>query len=248
MVCGSLGRGCGGVYRAATRQGRAFFSSLPESLGQASDSADVRDALRFERRGHICTRGLLTPAEMAAVTPAVRAAWDQAAAERHCETMDGEAREFAPFLQNFNPHRRSALLLALASSRRLTSVARLLLFDGQDETRLRLYQTAIFAKRAGHDETAWHTDLGTAPVDTNSMVTVWLPLERVPGREDGGTALIFARGSHRDMGGLWYSNLLLDDGHGGAGASGLSKQETARYGEPEDHGALEAGDATWHHG
>ena len=134
MVCGSLGRGCGGVYRAATRQGRAFFSSLPglpESLGQASDSVDVQAALRFERRGHVCTRGLLTPGEMAAVAPAVRAAWDQAAAEQHRETMDTEAREFEPFLQTFNPHRRSALLLALASSRRLTSVARLLLFDGQ---------------------------------------------------------------------------------------------------------------------
>jgi ectoine hydroxylase-related dioxygenase (phytanoyl-CoA dioxygenase family) len=148
----------------------------------------------------------------------------------------------------FLPVAAAARLLGLASSRRLTSVARLLLFDGHDATRLRLYQTAIFAKHSGYDETAWHTDLGTAPVDTNAMVTVWLPLERVPSRADGGTALIFARGLHRDLGGIWYPNLLGNNRDGGVGASGLSKHETARYGEPEDHGALEAGDATWHHG
>ncbi|KAJ1471303.1 hypothetical protein T484DRAFT_1605381, partial [Baffinella frigidus] len=142
-----------------------------------------------------------------------------------------------PFLQTFNPHRQSEAVLELAASRRLTNAARRLLFDAQDPTRLRLYQTAIFCKREGHDETGWHTDLGTAPVDTNAMVTLWLPLSRVPARADGGTGLMFARGSHRDMGGLWYPNLMSDD-------AGID----ARYGAPEDHGALEAGDATWHHG
>jgi hypothetical protein len=213
----------------------------------ASDAvASLRTALQFERRGHACTRQLLTPAEMHAVGPAVLAAWSEAEAEQHGATLRREDREFAPFLQTFNPHRRSADVLALVTSKRFTSVARRLLLDedgdGGDDggeksgARLRLYQTAIFAKLNGHDETAWHTDLGTAPLDTNAMVTVWLPLEAVAAKADGGTALTFARGSHRDVGGFWF-DLFHDD---------VAVEE--RYGPADDHGALECGDATWHHG
>lgn len=237
---------CLGVGGMVRRPRSVLFSSLPASLSQpATDSvASLRTALQFERRGHACTRQLLTPAEMRAVGPAVLAAWSEAEAAQHSASLRSEEREFAPFLQTFNPHRRSADVLALATSKRLTSVARrLLLDDGGDDgkksgggARLRLYQTAIFAKRAGHDETAWHSDLGTAPLDTNAMVTVWLPLEAVAARADGGTALTFARGSHRDVGGFWFD--LFHDGV----AVG------ARYGPADDHGALARGDATWHHG
>ena len=34
-----------------------------------------------------------------------------------------------------------------------------------------LYQTAAFVKEVGHGETRWHSDLNTAPFDTNHMVT-----------------------------------------------------------------------------
>ncbi len=42
-------------------------------------------------------------------------------------------------------------------------------------------QTAAFYKESGHGETAWHSDLNTAPFDTNSMVTFWIALTDVPG-------------------------------------------------------------------
>lgn len=38
-----------------------------------------------------------------------------------------------------------------------------------------------------------------SPLDTNSMLTFWIPLTPVPTVEDGGSPLLFATGSHRDM-------------------------------------------------
>ena len=45
---------------------------------------------------------------------------------------------------------------------------------------VRLYQDALFVKRPGDGETQWHSDLNTAPFDTNDFVTCWLPLHPVP--------------------------------------------------------------------
>lgn len=42
-------------------------------------------------------------------------------------------------------------------------------------------QTAAFYKEDGNGETAWHSDLNTAPFDSNDMVTFWLALTDVPG-------------------------------------------------------------------
>ena len=40
------------------------------------------------------------------------------------------------------------------------------------EDAVRLYQSSAFYKRPSHGETSWHTDLHTAPLDTNAMATV----------------------------------------------------------------------------
>lgn len=47
--------------------------------------------------------------------------------------------------------------------------------------------------------TLWHTDLATSPLDSNDMVTVWIPLTYVPAKDQGGSSLSFATASHRDM-------------------------------------------------
>ena len=48
---------------------------------------------------------------------------------------------------------------------------------------VRLYQTSAFYKSPSHGETSWHTDLHTAPLDTNHMITCWIALSHV----DSGT-------------------------------------------------------------
>ena len=64
---------------------------------------------------------------------------------------------------------------------------------------MRLYQDSLFLKRPGDGPTHWHSDLTMAPLDTNAFVTCWLPLQTVPREADGGSALVFASGSHRDV-------------------------------------------------
>mmetsp|Transcript_13416 Transcript_13416/g.44839 ORF Transcript_13416/g.44839 Transcript_13416/m.44839 type:complete len:241 (+) Transcript_13416:2-724(+) len=173
---------------------------------------------------------------MTAISNVVHAAIDESAAAEHADTLKGQQREKQPFLQTFNPHRTCSKVLGLATSKRLASTAHRLLFDGEPaKGNLRLYQTAIFVKRPGHDETTWHMDLGTAPMETNHMATVWLPLQAVPAPRNGGTALVFARGSHRDVSGAVYETMHAD------------VVVSDRY-AIEDHGALEVGDCTWHHG
>ena len=58
----------------------------------------------------------------------------------------------------------------------------------------------------------------------------------IPSQEDGGTGLTFASGSHRDFALAFWHNPTEDD-------------FSERYIEAlTDHGAMAAGDATWHHG
>ena len=54
-------------------------------------------------------------------------------------------------------------------------------------------------KRVGDGETHWHADLAMAPLDTNALVTCWIPLQPVPAEASGGSGLVFAGGSHRDV-------------------------------------------------
>lgn len=146
------------------------------------------------------------------------------------EMEEGEA----PFLQAFNLWRKSEAIAALVSSPELTSAASQLL--GVD--RVRLYQDSLFVKRPGDGETHWHADLYTSPLDTNSFVTVWLPLQPVPPEDEGGSGLVFASGSHRD--------LALHFWHGDPDYQTDCSDRGYRETELED--GLEVGDSTWHHG
>lgn len=41
---------------------------------------------------------------------------------------------------------------------------------------VRLYQDCLFQKMPGFGVTNWHSDLNMVPLDTNSFLTVWIPL------------------------------------------------------------------------
>ncbi|KAJ8598323.1 hypothetical protein CTAYLR_007554 [Chrysophaeum taylorii] len=193
------------------------------------EALSLESVLEFERRGHVCTRGLLPRSEVEAC---VENLWsvaraDEARAKRHAEAMNVDGT--TPFLQIFNPHRHDATALRLAFSPVLAATAADLL--GADE--LRLYQSCVFWKRAGDASTNWHSDLVTSPLDSNHFVTAWLPLVDVPVSRDGGTGLLYAEGSHRDLAlCVWY---------------GDDVDASERY-DLADHGRLEIGDASWHHG
>lgn len=189
----------------------------------------LSDVLEFERCGHLCTRQLFKRSEIEASRQELIAVakTNTAVALEHARNMNLD--DSAPFLQTFNPHRTHEIAMRLASSQRLGIVAAQLL----GVELLRLYQTCLFWKRPGDAPTNWHSDLRISPLDTNHFVTAWIPLTDVPDAEDGGTALLYADGSHRDLAmAVWYSD---------------SSDMSNRY-DLSDHGALSAGDVSWHHG
>ena len=209
--------------------------------------------LGYERSGFAVTRALLPPSRVhelrptlvkaleerrhAALKQKVRVLIGEKEADADAETLDARLRRLpegsVPFLQCFNVHRHYAPVAELARS--LAPTAAQLL----GSARVRLYQDSLFQKRPGDGPTRWHADLAMAPLDTNDFVTCWLPLQPVPCEEDGGSALVFAAGSHRDV--------ALPFWHGDPREAG---DLSARYEEHEAtrDGALEVGDASWHHG
>jgi ectoine hydroxylase-related dioxygenase (phytanoyl-CoA dioxygenase family) len=103
---------------------------------------------------------------------------------------------------------------------------------------VRLYHDQALFKEPGGGRTPWHQDQFYWPFDGDRTITLWMPLLDVP-LEVG--SMRFASGSH-----------LLGD----LGAQHISDASDAYYAELirerklalETHGALAAGDATFHAG
>jgi len=126
-----------------------------------------------------------------------------------------------PFLQFFNTHRDFGAVRQLIDD--LAPVAR----DILGVEHVRIYQDALFWKRAGDGPTPWHSDARMAPFDTNHMLTLWIPLH------DTSNGLVFASGSHIDF--------ALQYWHDADG------DLDERY-EERHHLPLRAGDVTVHAG
>jgi len=150
--------------------------------------------------------------------------------EQWCEKRGCEV----PFLQVFNLHDMDSdagrYIKGLATCPRLAAVAgKLMGVKG-----VRLYQTSAFYKKPSHGETSWHTDLHTAPLDTNGMLTFWIAMTHVD-TEDS-SPLLFASRSHRDFAlPYWYT------------MEGMIQNSGRSY-PIVSHAPLAPGDATVHHG
>lgn len=230
-----LGRRCWLVAAAAGAPLRGGEAALCEPRVPPAG-----ELLEFERHGHVATRGLLTPAEFAGVAADLRevAFREQEAAARHAVWSMEEAGlgDMAPpFLQTFNPHRRHAAARQLALSPLLAATAAALL----GVRCVRLYQTSLFRKRPDDDVTSWHADLWTAPLMTNSFVTMWLPLRGIGARGD--SPLFFQSKTHRDLARAVYVEDMEE--------LGIDPDNVPAPGEfGSSHAPLREGDATWHHG
>ncbi|CAK9107102.1 Hypothetical protein SCF082_LOCUS49865 [Durusdinium trenchii] len=195
----------------------------------------VESLLDFERHGHTVTRGLISPEDFQSQVPVLQryVREKESAAAAHSAfimSAQGMAGMEPPFLQTFNPHRHSPV--AWQWTLALLSAACALL----GTERLRLYQTSLFWKRRGHDATAWHQDLMTAPIATNDFITAWVPLHRVGSIEE--SPLVFQSCTHKDLAAKVHC--------GEMGIDPLSCPGPEDFGE--HHVPLEEGDVTWHHG
>ncbi len=181
----------------------------------------VAQVLGFEREGHTMLRGLIQGDALERLAEAVQSEYNHRATEAYTQKLlelgvsrGGGKAALAkvckekglpvPTLQVYNLHRAdrpaSKVVRELATSAEMGRVAADLL--GVDS--VMLYQTAAFFKFAGEGETAWHSDLNTAPFDTNYMVTFWIALTDVPTLQH--SPLEFASRSHKDFAlPYWYT-------------------------------------------
>ncbi len=194
----------------------------------------VRDAVveEFRRDGHCMVPGLASEAEVEQWRPliervAMEAAWDK----RPLEERDTYGKAF---LQSLNLWKVNSAIAQFSLAPRFASVAAQLL--GVDA--VRIYHDQALLKEPGGGPTPWHQDQYYWPLDTDRSVTMWMPLVDLPS-EVG--SMTFVSGSH-----------LAGDLRGRA----ISDESDAEFAELVDsrglptatHGALEAGDATFHAG
>jgi ectoine hydroxylase-related dioxygenase (phytanoyl-CoA dioxygenase family) len=186
----------------------------------------------FRRDGHCVVRALASASEVAAIRPAIEAA----AARRTAGVAPLEERDTygKAFLQAMNLWRLDEAIASFVFDPRFARTAATLMgVEG-----VRLYHDQALIKEAGGGPTPWHQDQRYWPLDTSHTITMWMPLADVA-PEVG--SMTFATGSH-----------LLGD----LGVPGISDASESLFaavvrdrGLAQDtHGALAAGDATFHAG
>ena len=186
----------------------------------------------FQRLGHTVVRGLASRDEVEAFRPAIEDAVRRATTRaRPLDQRDTYGRAF---LQVPNLCASDAVARAFTFAARFARVAaELLQVDG-----VRLYHDQALFKEPGGGHTPWHQDQVYWPLDSDRSITMWMPLVDVPA--DVGS-MTFADGSHRhgDLG----SWVIGDESE--AGFDALVRE---RGFVTSTHGAMRAGDATFHTG
>jgi ectoine hydroxylase-related dioxygenase (phytanoyl-CoA dioxygenase family) len=215
----------------ATDGSRAHASEgLPRLAGdRATTQAEVA---QFRRDGHVCVRELASADEVRAYGPTIeRTALGLSREKRALEDRDTYSQAF---LQVPNLWLVDPVVTPFVLAERFARVAAELLgVEG-----VRLYHDQALIKEARGGYTPWHQDKFYWPLDTDATITMWMPLVDVPA-EVG--SMRFMSGTH-------------ERGHLGEYAIGeeservfgtLAEKEGL---EIESHGAMAAGDATFHHG
>ena len=195
-------------------------------------AVDAETVAGFARDGHAVIRGLATPEEAAAYRPLIeRAALDTAWEKRPLADRDTYGKAF---LQSFNLWLVDPGIARFVLARRFGAMAAALL----GVERVRLYHDQALCKEAGGGRTPWHQDQFYWPLDTDRTITMWMPLVDVPAEVGSMTC---AQGSH-----------LLGDLRGRHISDESDAEFAALIAEralpTATHGAMRAGDATFHTG
>jgi len=204
--------------------------AIPEMLGTVTLPAAQVD--EFDALGHTVVRGLASPAELAVFRPAIEDAVRRATTR--ARPLDERDTYGKAFLQVPNLCASDPVVRAFTFAARFARVAaELLRVDG-----VRLYHDQALFKEPGGGHTPWHQDQVYWPLDSDRSITMWMPLVDVPA--DVGS-MTFVDGSHRhgDLG----SWVIGDESE--AGFDALVRD---RGFATSTHGAMRAGDATFHTG
>ena len=193
---------------------------------------DAETIAAFRRDGHVCVHALASADEVAAYRPLI----DRATMEHRYDKRPLEERGTygKAFVQSPNLWRRDSPIAGFTLARRFGRVAAQLMgVDG-----VRLYHDQALYKEAGGGYTPWHQDQTYWPLDTTHTITLWMPLVDIPPNVG---SMRFASGSQR------FGNLGME-GIGDDSQAYFDALIAARGFPVNTHGALKAGDATFHAG
>jgi hypothetical protein len=221
--------------RAITRRLRQTgeLRDLSLSLMNAKKAQDVKlAAVEIAQQGHVTLRHVASEAAIGFHAPAIRDAVKRLSTERRDL---GERDTYGKaFLQIMNLWEKDEGVKRFVFDRQFAQIAADLL----GVEKVRLYHDQALFKEPGGGHTPWHQDKYYWPLDTDKMITMWMPLVDI----DEETGMItFASGSHvagpvenveiSDESEAIYSRYLADQGFA------ISKMP-----------AMKAGDATFHLG
>ncbi|MTH55613.1 phytanoyl-CoA dioxygenase family protein [Bacillus mangrovi] len=186
----------------------------------------------YQNLGHICLRGVASEEEMKAYRDVIY----QKTQEKTGQLAPLSERDTygKAFVQVMNLWEHSEDVKKFVMAQRYAKIAAELLgVDG-----VRIYHDQALFKEPGGGHTPWHQDQTYWPIDTDKTITMWMPLVDVS--EEMGS-MSFASESHKRG---YISKLgISDESHQTLGeyidAEGLEKVT---------HGAMKAGDATFHYG
>ncbi len=192
--------------------------------------AEAVDAYR--RDGHTVLRSVCSSDEIAAYEPVIK----DAAFRYNRETRPLEERETygKAFLQIGNLFKKDDAAAKFVLASRFAKIAADLMgVDG-----VRIYHDQALFKEAKGGRTPWHQDQYYWPLDTGHSITMWMPLVDVPA--DVGS-MLFASGSQneRSLG----EHEISDESD-----AVFEKMLAERGMRIDTHGAMRAGDATFHSG
>ena len=186
----------------------------------------------LDRDGHVLLRGLIPPDELAVHRKSIRDAVTHLTTE--FRDLDDRDTYGKAFLQITNLWTKGDAVKRFVFETKFAQVAADLL----GVEKVRLYHDQALFKEPGGGHTPWHQDMYYWPLDTEKMITMWMPLVDI---DDEMGMITFASGSH--ISGA-VDNVEISD---------ESEEILARY--VDDRGfpiskatAMRAGDATFHLG
>jgi ectoine hydroxylase-related dioxygenase (phytanoyl-CoA dioxygenase family) len=177
-------------------------------------------------------RGVASREEIAAYRPEIESAVQQDSREtRPIEERDTYGKAF---LQVPNLWRRHEAVKRFVFAPRFAKIAAGLL----GVPAVRLYHDQALFKEAGGGQTPWHQDQYYWPLDSDNTITMWMPLIDIPA--DIGS-MTFVSGSQK----LGYLGSFPISDESNRQFEQMIKENHLPL---ETHGALAAGDSTWHSG
>jgi len=211
-------------------------SSAPtEPLADLSSSYPLtqEQIASYRRDGHVLTPGLLSADEIASYRPGLVAAVDRLDREQQgMEKLVQGKNQGWKFVQNLWERDPVARQFVLAK-RFAKGAADLMGVDA-----VRLFRDQSYFKEPGAGNTSWHQDGYFMPLDTEQIITLWLPLHEIT---PDMAPMHYFNGSHRS---------------GYLGVSGPSLESIQKFQETtlqkgytlHNYGHFAVGDAAFHSG